>query len=311
MRGLKVLPSGRPGRGRLYVNLPDGRAVAWYDREANRISLLGEEHRDAVLAALRPYLARACTVGPPPVPTRADLRRLSLPPDLDLAPNRPGELLLGELEHGSAGTRARHRLRQELTAQQRMGEVLDALEADGWRVLHGVPLPGLGPVDHLLIGPAGLFCVRTLPGRRQRASVGDLLLTVGRTEPRPDPRWIRRAAAAATRALAAPVSPALALVDAARIAVAPTVADIRILEPATAAAFLASAPATLKPPDTEALFALARDSRTWLPGPAVPGPRGALRPTASAGPLSSPPRPFSRSRPSSSRKPSSSPQRWT
>ncbi|MEU7555398.1 nuclease-related domain-containing protein [Streptomyces sp. NPDC044571] len=310
MRGLKVLPSGRPGRGRLYVNLPDGRAVAWYDREANRISVLADEHRDAVLAALRPYLAHGYAVGPPPVPTRAELRRLSLPPDRDLAPNRPGELLLGELEHGSAGTRARHRLRQDLTAQQQMGEVLDALEVEGWRVLHGVPLPGLGPVDHLLIGPAGLFCVRTVPGRRQRASVGELLLTVGRTEPRPDPRWIRRAAAAATRALAAPVSPALALVDAARIAVAPTVADIRVLEPATAAEVLASAPATLKPPDTEALFALARDSRTWLPGPAGPGPRSLLRPSASAGPPSSLPRPSSPPRPSSSRR-SSSPPRWT
>ncbi|WP_063607372.1 nuclease-related domain-containing protein [Streptomyces katrae] len=265
MRGLKVLPSGRPGRGRLYVNLPDGRAVAWYDRQANRISVLADQHREAVLAALRPYLAGPYTVGPPPVPTPADLRRLALLPDEDLAPNRPGEALLGELEHGSAGSRARHRLRQDLTAQQRMGDLLDALEPDDWRVLHSVPLPGLGRIDHLLIGPAGIFCIRTLPGRRQRAAVGDLLLTVGRAEPRPDPRWIRRAAAAATRALAAPVLPALALVDASRIEVAPTVRDIRILEPATAAAHLAAAPTTLKPPDIDALFTQARTTRTWLP----------------------------------------------
>ncbi|MFJ3199563.1 nuclease-related domain-containing protein [Streptomyces sp. NPDC086989] len=265
MRGLKVLPSGRPGRGRLYVNLPDGQAVAWYDRQTNRISVLADQHRDAVLAALRPYLAGPYTVGPPPVPTPADLRRLALPPDEDLAPNRPGEDLLGELELGSAGTRARHRLRQDLTAQQRMGDLLDSLEPDGWRVLHGVPLPGLGRIDHLVMGPAGIFGVRTVPGRRQRAAVGDLLLAVGRAEPRPDPRWIRRAAAAATRALAAPVLPALAVVDASRVEVAPTVRDIRILEPATAAAHLAAAPATLKPPDVEALFTQARDARTWLP----------------------------------------------
>ncbi|MFD8792400.1 hypothetical protein ACFV1T_16815, partial [Streptomyces vinaceus] len=53
-------------------------------------------------------------------------------------------------------------------------------------------------------------------------------------------------------------------VPAPRAPVAPTVRDIRILEPATAAAHLASAPATLKPPDTEALFTQARDARTWL-----------------------------------------------
>ncbi|MEU2395158.1 NERD domain-containing protein [Streptomyces sp. NPDC007369] len=263
MRGLTVLPSGRPGRGRLYVNLPDGQALAWYDRQANRISVLADQHRDAVLTALRPYLTGAWTVGPPPVPTRSELRRLALPPDEDLAPNRPGETLLGELAHGSPGTRTRHRLRQELAAQQRMGDLLDALEAEGWRVLHCIPLRSLGLLDHLLIGPAGVFCIRSLPGRRQRAVVGDLLLGVGRAEPRPDPRWIRRAASAAARALGAPATPTLALVDASRVEVAPTVRDIRVLEPATASAALASSPPSLKPPDVEALFGLARDARTW------------------------------------------------
>ncbi|MFJ3960067.1 nuclease-related domain-containing protein [Streptomyces sp. NPDC090036] len=265
MRGLKVLPSGRPGRGRLYVNLPDGQAVAWYDRQANRISVLADDHREAILAALRPYLSGTVSIGPPPVPTASDLRRLALAPDADLAPNRPGETLLGELEHGSAGTRARHRLRQDLTAQQRMGDAFDALEPDGWRILHCVPLPGLGHIDHLLIGPPGIFCVRTVPGRRQRAVVGDLLLTVGRTEPRPEPRWIRRAAALAATALAARVTPALAVVDASRVETAPSVRDIRVLQPPTATPTLAAAPPTLKPPEIDSLFAKARTTTTWLP----------------------------------------------
>ncbi|MFJ8014127.1 nuclease-related domain-containing protein [Streptomyces sp. NPDC096339] len=266
MSALKVLPSaGRAGRGRLYVNRPDGQAVAWYDRQANRISVLADDHREAILAALRPYLSGTVSIGPPPVPTAADLRRLALPPDADLAPNRPGETLLGELEHGPAGTRARHRLRQDLAAQQRMGDVLDALEPDGWHTLHCVPLPGLGRIDHLLIGPAGIFCVRAAPGRRQRAAVGDLLLTVGRAAPTPDPRRLRRAAARASRVLEAEVTPALAVVDASRLEVAPTVRDIRVLQPLTALATLTTAPTTLKPADVEALFALSRDTRTWLP----------------------------------------------
>ncbi|WP_411101893.1 nuclease-related domain-containing protein [Streptomyces sp. cmx-4-9] len=266
MRGLKVLPSGRPGRGRLYVNLPDGRAVGWYDRQTNRISVLAEDHREAVLRVLQPFLTGAVSVGPPPVPTAADLRRLALPPDADLAPNRPGEALLGELEHGSAGARARHRIRQDLAAQQRMGDALDALEAHGWRVLHCVPLPGLGRIDHLLLGPAGVLCVRTVPGRHQRASVGDLLLAVGRAAPRPDPRWARRAAARAGLALATRVTPALALVDTARLEVAPTVRDLRILHPLTAAPDLTSAEPALDPPTVESLYHRARDARTWLPG---------------------------------------------
>ncbi|CAL9540332.1 hypothetical protein SUDANB120_04233 [Streptomyces sp. enrichment culture] len=260
---LTVLPSGRPGRGRLYVNLPDGRAVAWYDRQANRISLLADRHREAVLAALRPYLTGSPAVGPPPVPTAAALRRLALPPDRDLAPNRPGEALLGELAFGSPGGRERHRMRQALSVQQRMGDRLDGLDGGGWRVLHCVPVRGLGRIDHLVIGPGGVFCVRTVAGRRQRVVVGDLLIGVGRGEPRPEPRWIRRAAAAAAGALGTPVGAALAVVDASRVDIAPTVRDIRVLEPATAPAALAAIPATLKPPDVEALFGLARDIRTW------------------------------------------------
>lgn len=259
-RGLKVLPSGRPGRGRLYVNLPDGRAVAWYDRRANRISVLADERREEILTALRPYLTGTVAIGPPPVPTAEDLLRLSLPPDEDLAPNRPGEALLGTLTHGSAGPRARHRLRQELAARQQMGEVLDALaEAEDWQSLHSLhPL-----ADHLLIGPPGVFCIRTVQGRRQRAAVGDLLLTVGRADPAPDPREARRAASYATRALSTPVTPVLAVIDAARLDVTPTLRDIRVLTPTTTTPYLRNAPTTLKPPDVEALYAKARDRRTW------------------------------------------------
>lgn len=80
MHGLTVLPSGRAGRGRLFVNLPDGRAVAWYDRRTNRVSLLEADRREAVLAALRPYLSGEVAVGPPPVPTPVERLRLALPP---------------------------------------------------------------------------------------------------------------------------------------------------------------------------------------------------------------------------------------
>ncbi|MFE4633452.1 nuclease-related domain-containing protein [Streptomyces sp. NPDC056773] len=262
-RGLKVLPSGRPGRGRLYVNLPDGRAVAWYDRRANRISVLADERREEILTALRPYLTGTVAIGPPPVPTAEDLLRLSLPPDEDLAPNRPGEALLGALTYGTAGTRARHRLRQELTVRQRMGDVLDALaDSEDWKVLHSVH--SLHPVaDHLLIGPPGVFCIRTVQGRRQRTVIGELLLTVGRANPTPDPREARRAATYATRALSTPVTPVLAVVDATRLEITPTLRDVQVLTPSTTSTFLTNTPTTLKLPDIEALFTKARDRRTW------------------------------------------------
>lgn len=252
-----------PDRGRLWVSLPDGRGVAWYDRTVGRVSVFSERYREAALAVLRPYLTGSWTVGPPPVPSAADLARLSLHPDDDLAPNRPGEALLGELEHGAAGARTRHRMRPDLLAQERVGAELDALEGAGWRALHAVPLPGAGRIDHLLIGPGGVWCVRTVPGRRQRVQVGDLLVAVGRAEPRPDVRWARRAAERAAHALVTAVTPALAVVEPARLEAAPSLRDVVVLEAGTAAARLTRAPAALKPSDVEALFAAARDRNTW------------------------------------------------
>ncbi|MFI8102078.1 nuclease-related domain-containing protein [Streptomyces sp. NPDC086023] len=264
MRGLTVTPARGNGLDRLYVSLPDGRSVAWYDRDTGRVSLLGREHEEAVLAVLGPYLTRSYTVGPPPVPGRAELLRLALPPDDDLAPNRPGETLLGEFAYGTPGRRARG-LRYELLAQQRFGAELDGLEPMGWRVLHSVPLPGAGPagIDHLLIGPGGVLVVRTAAGRRQRASVGDLLLAVGRAEPSPGPRWVRRAAARAGHALTAAVRPVLAVIDASRVDVAPSLRDVEVVREGGAAG-LGRLAGVLKPADVEALYGLARDRRTWL-----------------------------------------------
>ena len=47
-----------------------------------------------------------------------------------------------------------------------MGAVLAQLEGDGWRVLHDISL-GRGNVDHVLVGPGGIFTIETKshPGR--------------------------------------------------------------------------------------------------------------------------------------------------
>src|SRR5689334_23338493 len=87
---LRVIPSWSHGQERLYVCHPDGRNIAWYDRETARVHLLSVDEEDDVLDALGPYLTGPVAVGPPPVPTAAELARLSLHPDDDLAPNRPG-----------------------------------------------------------------------------------------------------------------------------------------------------------------------------------------------------------------------------
>ncbi|WP_399888829.1 nuclease-related domain-containing protein [Streptomyces sp. BBFR51] len=264
MDRLRVIPTWRHGQERLYVCLPDGRNVAWYDREAARVNLLGDDREGEVLEALGPFLTGPVTVGPPPVPTPAELARLSLHPDDDLAPNRPGEALLVALERAPGPA---HRLRPDprrraLAAEQTTGTALDRLDGAGWHTLHSVPLPGGDRVHHLLIGPGGLFALHVLPARGQRVHVGDPLVALGRRDPRPLLRRVRVDADRASYALTAEVRPVLVLVAPAHVSVTAPPRTVRVLTDRELPD-LAHLGGTLKPADVEALHAMARDRATW------------------------------------------------
>lgn len=264
MDGLRVVPTWKQGQERLYVCLTDGRNVAWYDRHAARVNLLSEDRREDVLDALGPFLTGPVTVGPPPVPTRAELARLTLPPDDDLAPNRPGEALLVALDRDPDPPR---RLRPDprrrsLAAEQAVGETLDGMEGGGWRTLHSIVLPGGDRIHHLLIGPGGLYCVRAVHARKQRVLVDDPMVTVGRGEPRPLLRYLRADADRAAYALTAEVRPVLAPVGASAVDVAAPLREVRVLAEEELCG-LARSGGALKPAEVEALHATARDRHTW------------------------------------------------
>ncbi|MHA5049271.1 nuclease-related domain-containing protein [Streptomyces sp. SD15] len=265
MNGLRVIPTWRHGQERLYVCLTDGRNVAWYDREAARVNLLSEDRREDVLDALGPFLTGPVTVGPPPVPTPAELARLTLHPDDDLAPNRPGEALVIALDRdpGPARRLRPDPRRRALAAEQAVGEALDRLEGAGWHTLHSVPLPGGDRIHHLVVGPGGLFCVRALYARKQRVLVADPMVTVGRREPSPLLRRVRADADRAAYALTAEVRPLLAAAGAAELDVLGPLRDVRVLLDADLSS-LARLGGVLKPGDVEALHAMARDRHTWL-----------------------------------------------
>ncbi|MCG7208061.1 nuclease-related domain-containing protein [Streptomyces arenae] len=264
MSGLRVVPAWRHGQERLYVCLTDGRNIAWYDREAGRVNLLSEERLDDVLETLRPFLAGPVTVGPPPVPTPAELARLTLHPDDDLAPNRPGEALLVALDRDPGPA---HRLRPDprrraLAAEQTVGDALDRLDGAGWHVLHSVPLPGGDRIHHLLIGPGGVFCVHALPARRQKVLVADPMVTLGRRDAQPLLRRLRADADRASYALTAEVRPILVLIEPADVTVLAPPREARVLRDRDLEG-LSRLGGVLKPADAEALHAIARDRNTW------------------------------------------------
>ncbi|GGQ56636.1 MULTISPECIES: nuclease-related domain-containing protein [Streptomyces] len=264
MNGLRVVPAWRHGQERLYVCLKDGRNIAWYDREAARINLIGDDRREAVLEVLGPFITGPVTVGPPPVPTPAELARLSLHPDDDLAPNRPGEALLVDLDRDPGPA---HRLRADprrraLAAEQTVGEALDRLDGAGWRTVHSLPLPGGDRVHHLAIGPGGLFAIHALYARKQRVRVADPLVALGRRDPQPLLRRVRADADRASHALTAEVRPVLVLVGAADALVTVPAREVRVLRDGEIGG-LARLGGVLKPADVEALHAMARDRGTW------------------------------------------------
>ncbi|MEY7978966.1 NERD domain-containing protein [Streptomyces pilosus] len=264
MDPLRVVPTWRHGRERLWVRLPDGRNIAWYDRGAARVNLLGEDHEQDVLTALAPFLTGPVSAGPPPAPTPAELARLCLHPDDDLAPNRPGEALLIALDRdpGQARRLRPDPRRRALAAQRAVGEALDRTEGAGGYTLHSVPLPGGDHIHHLLIGPGGLHAVHALYARGQRVAVADPGVALGRHRPRPLLDRVRSDAERASHALAAQVRPVLVLAGAAAVTVPAPLRDVRVLTEADLPS-LARAGGLLKPADVGALHALARDRATW------------------------------------------------
>ncbi|MFH8799922.1 nuclease-related domain-containing protein [Streptomyces sp. NPDC017936] len=267
MSGLRVVPTWSHGQERLHVCLTDGRSIAWYDREAGRVNVLADDRAEDVLEALGPFLTGSVTVGPPPVPTPAELARLALHPDDDLAPNRPGEALLIALDRDPAPV---HRLRPDprrraLAAEQTVGEALDRLDGAGWHTLHSVPLPGGDRIHHLAIGPGGLYAVHALHARKQRVLVADPMVALGRHDPSPLLRRLRADADRASHALTAEVRPVLALVGPADVRITAPPREVRVLRD-TELGGLGRTGGVLKPADVEGLHAMARDRGTWASG---------------------------------------------
>ncbi len=86
--------------------------------------------------------------------------------------------LLGMSPLGAAAKRSYSSALGELI----VGDVLDSL-GQRWDVLHDVPLGGDVSLEHLLMGPAGLFAIRTANCRDLDVVIdGDILLAAGKPQ---------------------------------------------------------------------------------------------------------------------------------
>jgi hypothetical protein len=126
----------RFGADRLYVTADNGMRVGVVDLQSGEVSVDLPVLEDGVRRAVQAYL-------------RADLAELVLPFDaaLELA-------ALDGFDPGDPSTDRRERGGSVRTR-------LERLTAEGWQVVHAVPLGRQGNVvEHLIVGPGGIFTVR-------------------------------------------------------------------------------------------------------------------------------------------------------
>ncbi|MFG2284885.1 nuclease-related domain-containing protein [Streptomyces sp. NPDC048595] len=106
----------------------------------------------------------------------------------DLASNKPGEALrrkLAELEpKGIKRLTARWSSDLEvrswahgLVGERITGRRLNKLRRQGWRVLHAVQWPSGSDIDHLVIGPPGVFTINSKRHSGKTVWYGDHALT--------------------------------------------------------------------------------------------------------------------------------------
>jgi hypothetical protein len=199
----------------------------------------------------------------------------------DLAGNPPGlalQVKLAELTPGfwrALVDRLLRRSRPEteswrkgLAGEQLVATELESLMTRGWRVLHSIPLPRNVDIDHLLIGPGGVFTLNTKNHRGARIWVGDRAATINGQAY----RYVDRSRAEAKRASAAlsdacgfPIAVAgvLVFVEADTLTVEPSLKDVYATHHDLIAAAFEGATGVWPPADVETIYASARRRRTW------------------------------------------------
>ena len=150
-------------------------------------------------------------------------------------------------------------------------EIARRLEAlgPGWYVLHSVPVgSGSSDLDHVVIGPAGVFTINTKHHRGQNVWVGGrrILVNGQRTD------HLRNAAYEAKRAskllsvaarMLVDVTPIVAIVGARRMTVRERPYDVAVLHDHELVRWLQRHPVTLTPQQVEHLAAVAAQPAAW------------------------------------------------
>ncbi|WP_306856184.1 MULTISPECIES: nuclease-related domain-containing protein [unclassified Streptomyces] len=156
-----------------------------------------------------------------------------------------------------------------LEGERRVGRELARLSAQGWRVLHGIPKSNGGDIDHLLIGPGGVFNINTKTHQGASVWVGDTMAKVNGGQPKPYAAASKAEAEYVRGVLerycdfAVAVEPVLVFVGIESLRRAATQFTVRIYQEREVAA-LGPLTGRLTLEQVERAYAVARHRRVWL-----------------------------------------------
>ena len=224
---------------------------------------------------------RCLRIGGVPV----DGRTVTLHPrELDLAENRPGQALRRQAELAKQSAAGRSVLARILSVpteerawrigadgEELVGRVLAKLvkRHPEWRVLHSIPVGTRGSdIDHVVIGPAGVFTLNTKHHPRARIWVGESAFLVNGTR-QPYLRNSRHEAERASRLLTTacgfPVE-AIAVVvpvNAADVVVKSPPLSVHVVDRRRLSRWLLARGWTLNQAMVDAIYETARRPSTW------------------------------------------------
>ncbi|WP_234355307.1 nuclease-related domain-containing protein [Kitasatospora aureofaciens] len=154
-----------------------------------------------------------------------------------------------------------------MEGEQFVGARLEPLKAAGWRVLHGVPLPSGSDIDHVVIGPPGVFTVNSKHHPGATIWVGDKVVKVNRN----GFPYLENSKFEANRTATllsewcgfeVPVHPVIAVVGAQKITLGAT-PGVTVIDGEQIAAVLPAQPAVLSPNRVDRIFTIARHRHVW------------------------------------------------
>lgn len=295
---LSVQRWSKYGKSRLYVNTDDGRRVGWVDLDTGVRTVEQAELAEEFAAAVAPHLGHS-----PRVPVEAMLPAPVSPPQVavqsrpaetegweDLALRRPGQGVREEAQAQLAAMRGRSRVgafvnraldvkteerafRVGADGEETVGARLERLVDRGWHVLHSVPVGTRGSdIDHVLIGPGGVYTVNTKNHPGKSIWVGKHAIKVdGFSQP-----YLRNSRFEADRAArllathfgaAVPVRAVLVILTGTLV---PNITykqqpdDVSVLDRMDIPRVFKRAPERLTPAEVQRLYDIARRSTAWI-----------------------------------------------